>query len=297
MILGVLAGGLGNQLFQIYATIAYSLENNIPFTFVNKIKTIGMTFRTTYWNTFLKSLQPYLLEEKDYNNLNFQKIKELEFKYNPLPSINNNINNNYELIGYFQSYKYFDKYSSNIHDLLKINDLKLEIDLVNKYDFNNTISMHFRIGDYKQLQHIYPILTYNYYINALKLILDYITTKNENNTNKYTNKNLHVLYFCEEKDKPDVNILINILQTEFKENLNKFNLKFECVDFKLPDWQQLLLMSNCKYNIIANSTFSWWGAYLNTNKDKLICYPKQWIYSKKPEELNGLFPPNWFRIL
>ena len=96
MILGILAGGLGNQLFQIYATIAYSLENNTPFTFVNKSKTIGITLRSSYWNTFFKSLQSYLLEEKDYNNLKFEKIKELEFKYNPLPSIHN-IHNNYEL--------------------------------------------------------------------------------------------------------------------------------------------------------------------------------------------------------
>jgi hypothetical protein len=49
--------------------------------------------------------------------------------------------------------------------------------------------------------------------------------------------------------------------------------------------------------VIGNSTYSWWGAYFNTNKDKFICYPNQWIYSKRREELVGLFPPNWFKIL
>jgi hypothetical protein len=282
MILGVLAGGLGNQLFQIYTTIAYSLENNSSFTFLNKLQTFGITLRSTYWNTFFKSLQPYLLDETHYQGINFSKIKELEFKYNPLPSFPEN--NDYELIGYFQSYKYFEQYAYKIFILLQINDLKQNLLDTNSfhYDFNNTISIHFRIGDYLKLYHIYPILNYEYYKNALNIILK--------NTDLHINKKILVLYFCEQKDLIFVKDIIIKLQYEFKE------LVFECVDFKLQDWEQMLLMSCCNYNIIANSTFSWWAAYFNTNNDKIVCYPNKWIYNKRLDELDDLFPNQWIKV-
>lgn len=287
MIIGILAGGLGNQLFQIFATIAYSLEYNNSFGFLNKKQTIGITYRCTYWNTLLKPLQPFLLDS--YIAMNFRRIQEREFKYKKLPSLF--INENIELIGYFQSYKYFESYKQAIFSLIKLEQYKQ--DIIYKTDYLNTdktISMHFRIGDYKKLQHIYPILSVDYYRNALKTIIDSIKNNINNKLDNYK-----ILYFCEEKDLPEVNIIINQLKKEFKE-INKL-LIFECVDFNLTDWQQLILMSICKYNIIANSTFSWWGAYFNTNNDKIVCYPGEWIYSKIKDELLDLFPIDWIKVL
>ena len=82
MISCLLVGGLGNQLFQIFTTIAYSIENNIPFVFNNKKNTLGMTYRETYWNTFLKSLQPCLVDDPIFKKYLPLPLKERGFKYN-----------------------------------------------------------------------------------------------------------------------------------------------------------------------------------------------------------------------
>lgn len=61
--------------------------------------------------------------------------------------------------------------------------------------------------------------------------------------------------------------------------------------YKLKDYEQLILMSQCKHNIIANSTFSWWGAWLNQNKNKCVVAPSKWISSQK-----NIVPIDWIKI-
>jgi hypothetical protein len=73
-------------------------------------------------------------------------------------------------------------------------------------------------------------------------------------------------------------------------------MKFIRVNPHLDDWEQMLLMSLCEHNIIANSTFSWWGAYLNSNVEKIVCYPDQWFSPKANKDTSDLFLEDWVKI-
>jgi hypothetical protein len=75
------------------------------------------------------------------------------------------------------------------------------------------------------------------------------------------------------------------------------DIQFHFVRDTIADWQQILLMSVCYHNIIANSTFSWWGAYFNDNSNKIICYPSKWFGVSINHNVNDLFPPEWNKIV
>jgi hypothetical protein len=149
-------------------------------------------------------------------------------------------------------------------------------------DYENTISMHFRLGDYKKLPGFYPILPVEYYKNALLYIVEELP-------NHLLHK-LQVLYFCEEGDHDDVIKTIKQLQQLFP------TIVFERASNEIHDWEQMIVMSLCQYNIIANSTFSWWGAYLNTNVCKIVCYPDIWFGPKISHDTTTLFPEDWISI-
>jgi hypothetical protein len=208
-------------------------------------------------------------------------LQEKEFTYRELPSV---YNENYMLVGYYQSPKYFDKNRDLLFKLIKLeekkNIVKDSISNANtneSIDYSNTISMHFRFGDYKLVPYMHPVLQKEYYIKSLKYILNL-----KNNMER-------LLYFCEEGDDEEVSEYIDTLKNEFPD------LIFEKADSLLEDWEQMLQMSLCKYNIIANSTFSWWGAYFNTNPGKIVCYPAIW-FGPAGHDTRDLFPSDWIKV-
>lgn len=274
-----LMGGLGNQLFQIFATISYSIQSKNPFTFLN-VYQLGSgitTIRYTYWNSFLINLKPFLINDLPIGNL---VIKEDGFAYNNIP-INRLVNKNIMLYGYFQSYKYFKNSYSTICRIIGLEKMKTKVmeKLEVKIDYLKTISIHFRIGDYKNKQDYHPLATYNYYEKALL----YITVVK-------LDKSLNILYFCEDEDIEDVLVIVNKLSIKFPE------LTFIRGEKKLEDWEQLLLMSCCHHNIIANSSYSWWAAYFNSNVDKIVCYPSVWFGPSVNSDTKDLCPSDWVKI-
>jgi hypothetical protein len=272
-------GGIGNQLFQIFTTISCSIKYNIPFGFLySETVGVGKTIkRNTYWNNFLISLKQYIYVELPHSYI----IKENGFEYKELIIPRNK--ENICLFGYFQSYKYFEENSSRIIKLLNIEKCKIIISKfanLNINDQTKTVSIHFRFSDYKLLKDVYTLLPYEYYKNSILFL------------NNIIQEPYQILYFCEETDIEEANIIIDNLKKEFP------NLVYKKCSSKLKDWQQLLLMSCCKYNIIANSTFSWWAAYLNNHESKIVCYPYSWFGPKKStNNTNDLFPDNWNKIL
>lgn len=281
MITILLMGGLGNQLFQIFATIAYAIEHKHRFIFPFSEK-LGQ--RITYWDTFLHNLKTFTTYNGRFNYTNeqlreFTKISEVEFQYHKIERVDPD--KSFTLYGYFQSHKYFEDYKDQIYRIIHLEEHKNNI----REDFKqyletdkHIVSMHFRLGDYKLLPNYHPILSENYYRQALEKIVE-------------RRQNIRVLYFCEKEDNSHVTNIINNLNNTYSE------IEFIKVDDAVDDWKQMLLMSLCHDNIIANSSFSWWGAYFNENIEKNIYYPNIWFgymlsYLKTPD----LYPDEWHKI-
>ena len=223
-------------------------------------------------------------------------LKETGFIFNEIDN-NQLMNKNTCLFGYYQSYKYFEEYYDTICDLINLDFQKKEViiksGLTEEY-LNNTISMHFRIGDYKKLQHFHPLMTYEYYEKSLDQIMDKVI-----DSGKDLDQPITILYFCEEYDIQDVLCIINPLMDKFPQcifvNINE-SINELIPNSTLCDYEQMMLMSICKYNIIANSTFSWWGAYFNKTPDKIVCYPSVWFGPGIPAIVDDLFPDQWTKI-
>ena len=274
-----LMGGLGNQLFQIFATISYAIKSKNRFAFLSQ-ETLGggsTTIRYTFWNTFFSNLKTFLVKDLPVVRV----MKETGFVYNEL-RVSEMINQNIMLYGYFQSYKYFQSNYSTICRLIGLGKMKvalLEKLNIENHELNDTVSMHFRIGDYKKIQDYHPLATYEYYERALGFI-----------QNLKKDINFEIQYFCEDVDIEDVLLIINKLVIQFP------SYKFVRGEKTLKDWEQMLLMSCCRHNIIANSSFSWWSAYFNFYTDKIVCYPSVWFGSKTNNDMSDLCPPEWNKI-
>lgn len=272
-------GGLGNQLFQIFTGISYSINYRVPFKIkYNKEDMVspldGTSKRPTYWDNFLKSISNFT-----YSQMPFLPVfrERQQFKYNIIP----HLGEEFILFGYFQSYLYFENNKDTIIRLLKIDKNKelVKNQFSEIFREKKPISMHFRIGDYTKASHVHPILNIEYYKGALKTLCGKIPN---------LSRDYYVLYFFEEQDTNVVNTIVNELVMEYSA------IDFRPCNQSIEDWKQMLLMSNCSHNILANSTFSWWGAYLNDNSNKVVVYPEKWTgLTNKTEDL---FPNKWAMV-
>jgi hypothetical protein len=277
-----LMGGLGNQLFQISATIVCGLEMNrkIVFPYSEVLRT--GTVRSTYWNDFLNGLKTFTCPAEELLVNRFFIYKEEGFRYKrPQPNVRSD--NNLYLSGYFQSYKYFDSKKDMLFKLFRLRSQKEALLMQQPHLIDavyNNISIHFRLGDYKNIQDHHPLMSYQYYENALSHVL----------SNK-SGRSHKVLYFSQFED----NILVS--ENYIKKLKSRFpSVVFIKIDDAIPDWKQMLLMSCCDDNIIANSTFSWWGAYFNENPSKVVCYPEIWFGPKLTHDVSDLFPEGWNKM-
>ena len=282
-----LMGGLGNQLFQIFTAISYAIKCNDSFIFTDS-KKLGNS-RTTYWDNFLSFLSEFtqkIIYEKFYT------LKEKEFKYNEIPILKNH--ENILLFGYFQSYKYFEANKEIILKMINLEKKREEVlkkHTISEEICKHSISMHFRLGDYKKFQHIHPIASIDYYEKSLKYIINNIA----NNHEIIEPSIPRVFVFCEIEDRITVEDMILYLKNKWKEYY--IDIEFIFVSEEIEDWEQMLLMSFCTHNIIANSTFSWWGAYMNTNPQKVVCWPKKWFGPHAQHDIKDLCPPEWISIV
>jgi hypothetical protein len=269
-------GGFGNQLFQIFAAMAYSIQHDIPVIYPYNS---DLGHRHSYWDTFFQDILEYTTKDNEINQ--FGTYKEQDFIFTPIPVFNSPV----QLLGFYQSYKYFQDEQSTIYERIHLNEKKEAVK--NKYpelfaaSGKQTVSIHFRLGDYKAKRYYHPIMNYEYFEKALEHI---VTSRSPNVT--------RVIYVCEAEDNSYVTSKIDLLQKKFPE------IEYIKVSDSIPDYEQVLILSLAEHNIISNSTFSWWGAYFNENPDKIVCYPSVWFgeYFEHTPDLHDLIPEDWMKI-
>jgi hypothetical protein len=191
---------------------------------------------------------------------NYKIGKWNNFKYTEIPRINCNA-----LIAgecYFQSEKYFDP--NIVRELFSIKEDARQKILLLYPEITKYVALHVRRGDYVKYPDHHPLCSLSYYERAMQL---------------FPNKTF--LVFSDDIDW-------------CKQNLKNNNLIF--VENNLLDYEELHAMSLCSDNIIANSTFSWWGAYLNYNKDKVVVAPKNWFGHSVPVDTIDLCPDSWKKL-
>jgi hypothetical protein len=256
MIISKIQGGLGNQIFQWAHGKTLSIMYNSD-----------LFLDTSYYNNqFGNTPRNYELIKfpnlkYDVPNYSNKKIIEISdnFHYNELLY---NENYNYYLNGFWQSEKYFLKNSDLIREQLQptieiIEKLKQQIN-------GKSVSIHVRRTDYVTSNGFHPVQTIEYFNKAVETIGDYD----------------QLFVFSD-----DINWC--------KENLKYKNILFVENQDNLED---MWLMSLCDHNIISNSSFSWWGAWLNQNKDKIVISPKNWFGSQSNLNDLDIIPNNWVKI-
>jgi hypothetical protein len=188
--------------------------------------------------------------------------RENDFRYNPgVESIPDGI----DLYGYFQNEKYFLDSKDEI-----IECFKFKIDIADKAstyikDFNDSVSVHVRRGDYVNQPDHHPVQSVDYYYKALEIV-----------------GSKKVFIFSDDIEWCRENIKIE-----------GFDLNF--MDISNP-YISMYLMSRCENNIIANSSFSWWSSWLNQNPNKKVIGPKLWFGGVMNKDTSEVLPEEWISI-
>ncbi len=259
-----LKGGLGNQMFQ--------------YAYGRTLELAGkkIIFNTSFFNGTKSKIDT--AREFKLNNFNIKTRANFVNKQSPIINLINKLLTKLRLkekgFGYWQSEKYFKNIESNI-----IEEFTLKKQLDSKFNniikqMTNTpsVSLHIRRGDYvndPKTKAFHNVCHLEYYTSAIDIIKASINNPTFfifSDDIDWVSENLEILYPC-----------------------------FWVSNLEGEDYEELILMSQCKHNIISNSSFSWWGAWLNQNPNKIVVAPKQWFVNKASDEID-ILPPEWIRV-
>ncbi len=280
MIRVILSGGIGNQLFQYAAGRALALQRRTnlvvdrptaKLTSVRRIYAMPRFHVVTREATLLPSIYRKWALKKRLSfllkgDVFYQEESNFSETFFDLPD---DIN----LFGFFQNEKYFKPFASHIRDELAFRDYSLESEterLAEDIATDNSVSVHIRRGDAYLSSEKFNVCTPGYYQKAVE---------------QYRRK----------LDSPKFYF--------FSDDIGWCIKNFQGNDFVFCDLQQsksdpindLRLMSMCRHNIIANSTFSWWAAWLNANPEKLVAAPSTW-FNAPVDPVNQIVCEDWLKI-
>ena len=280
----LLMGGLGNQLFQYAAArnIAY-LHNYEILLDLRDTSIYGgkHPFALNHFNIKARiankselPAQPinkfkYFLWRHMYCNPRLVKDKDLSVNKFSFVSYHD-----LYLRGYYQSEKYFINIANILHDELKYitPPSKNNVIMLKNIKANNSVSIHVRRGDYleKKWSNHFSQCSIQYFTSAIK-------------------------YISKRTGPPVIYIFTNDIHW-VKSNLRfKYRTVISENNQGIYDYEDLRLMSACKHNIISNSTFSWWGAWLNQYSKKIVVTPNKW-FTSNVISFPDIVPHEWHKI-
>ncbi|MDR1877050.1 MAG: alpha-1,2-fucosyltransferase [Flavobacteriaceae bacterium] len=280
MVIVKLLGGLGNQMFQYAAGKALACKKNTSFylnanAFITNYKYRSYDLR--HFNIHEKSIslnEARVVHYLSKFNIAIKIYEEKSFTYQE--DFFNQKSKNIYFNGFFQSEKYF----KNIEPILR-EDFKLLTPLSSPSEKIlaviknvNSVSIHIRRGDYVTntgANQLFGLCDLDYYKKAVRLIESKIEAP-------------HYFIFSDDIEWAKQNIQVGNSKTDF-------------IDFNdsSKNYEDMELMKNCKHNIIANSSFSWWGAWLNDNPNKIVIAPKKWFASQEMDS-KDLIPLTWVQL-
>lgn len=319
MILTRLRGGLGNQMFQ-YAmgrTLSITRDGeplkldisgydtqvqgdtlrsyrlqffNIKAEIATPKEICNAKYPYGIFSKFLRAFNQKVLRKhyidfhpellKKYQNNDVSKISEHESSTKPI-----------YLDGFFQSEKYY--LDPAIQETLR-NDFKLKAEYISTAmkaimetirATPTSVSLHVRRGDYvtnKAANKAQGLCSIEYYEKAITYI-------------KSETQNPHVFVFSDDIEWVKENLALEShFQNTFQDTSTQESLVTYVSSAGLQDYEEMTLMSECKHHIIANSSFSWWGAWLNANPNKIVVAPKQW--TPKNSNHPNILPFDWIAL-
>ena len=278
----IVYGGLGNQLFAIFTILSYYFDNKyIDYKFYTKEDPSHIYFWDTVFSNISSKVYPDKNVEGTYEFLYFPLIKEI-----PIYTCDT------VLDGYFTNPKFFEHNMDKIKSLLglaeKINNVLIKYP---EYSINKTIVIK-HIKNDRYARNSIGEQVYNtqhkptYFIEAFKTLIS-------KGVDIY---DYDILYFCDENDNTAV-IENNTEINDALKLLTGKDLRYKKVSDNIPEWEQLFIMTSAKHYIIPNCTLSWFGAYLSSSNDPIVCYSNTWVGPKYYGVItDDLFPNSWNKI-
>ena len=285
MIISHINGGLGNQMFQFAAGKTLAQRNNTILKLdvsefaKNKLRSFDLlAFETDILfatDQEINDLVPSHNFEKAFQY--FSPLKKRSYYREKSFSFDDKVlelGKNVYLKGYFQSEKYFLPAKDTIRK-----EFTFKNKLITKLDETsfqlkdlNSVSIHVRRGDFSknpEIAEYHGTLDKDYYNSSLGLI-----------RSKVPDPSFYLF-------SDDINWAKNNLQIP--------DAIYVSGNLTQNHFEDLYLMSQCKHNIIANSSFSWWGAWLNNHPDKIVIAPEKW-FNQGPKDTRDLLPAGWLKI-
>jgi len=289
MIIVQIIGGLGNQMFQYAMGRSLSIRNNTElkldissFEDFYKLHKFGLDkFNIQAKIATKEEIDEYIYPKgmkriirsidrcKPYYKRQLVAEQAFPFDQNIFE-----INHDTYIKGYWASEKYFKSLEDIIRSDLSVKDTPdyENASLAEEIKNVESVSIHIRRGDYisdPQTNKIHGLCSLDYYYSAIEDII----------------KKVKDPYFFVFSNDPKW----------VKENFSiSYPLKLVTINGPEKNYEDIRLMSLCKHHIIANSTFSWWGAWLSTNEDKQIYSPKKWY--NVDYDIKDLLPDSWFKV-